>query len=47
MNVPFRLDQQEAVHRAALRLQRGAAGDQRISLLRFGMHPCNHLILRH
>ncbi len=47
MNVPFRLDQQEAVHRPAFGLQGGAAGDQRISLLRFSMHPCNHLLLRH
>ena len=47
MHLSFRLDQQEAVHRAAFRLQRGATGNQRVGLLRFGMHPGDHLILRH
>ncbi len=47
VHLSFRLDQQEAVHRAALRLQRGATGNQRVGLLRFGMHPGDHLLLRH
>ena len=47
MHFPFRLHQQEAVHRPAIRLQGGAPGDQRVGLLRFGMHPGHHLILRH
>jgi len=47
MHFPFRLNQQEAVHRPAFGLQGGAAGNQRVSLLRFGMHPGDHLLLRH
>ena len=47
MDLPLRLNQQEAVHRAAFRLQGGAPGDQRVGLLRFGVHPGDHLILRH
>jgi predicted small integral membrane protein len=47
MHLSFRLNQQEAVHRAAFRLQCCAPGDQRVGLLRFGMHPGDHLFLRH
>ena len=47
MHFPFRLNQQKTVHWPALGLQGGTTRDQRVCLLRFGMHPGDHVILRH
>ena len=40
------LNQQEAVNRTAVRLQRGATGNQRVGLVGFSLHPGYHFLLR-
>ncbi len=47
MHLSLWLDQQEAVNRPAFGLEGDATGNQRVCLLRFGVHPGHNLVLRH